>query len=772
MADDTELPDAIHTSALTFDEPATDPEAHAVITDFLDYTEYLPSDLIRSFTLIRQLDQAYNDASAKVHDLTLRYGTLPQIPAPERPDAQAMRQEISRALDRAMSCREASFAESTRISQVVKKHQVRLGLIKTKLQALPKPPSRDPTPPAVLQSTRSRKAASPVKLKSSVADKTDKTPKAPKKVTVPNPPILEQAASGAEIDEPVTEQQMEGVEEDEEAVEGEKQAAPRADAPKTPKPKTPKPRRLGPDGQVLHYRVQEISTSAKLAQLTPPPENAPRGSKWRPWLQLTQFEMAKIRKMMKKNVAWQPSPQMVERELANDKRDKKSYEAAKAEAEAEGLPFLDEKPDSKDTDPESGINIDWSSPQDGVITNTGMKLNEAKKKKKEARLSDQQGVGGENVDTPEVSHVQTRRHTRQSSGQVLPLEDHITKLQDLSLSMKNFFDITPEAKGAQKKRKRGAKDTPSAQVVTPSTTSPKRDPKRQKVDKPSQLVLPSRSPRASRSKAISPVKVTTTSTTVPLAPEGPSSPVPMELDVDAQVESIETPTEVKESRKRVPTPVPTAAQSRPRRISTAPKDAAASAEPQPSPMQMDTPVTRSSGRIRKTVKAASAEPAPSKRDVREPRRLSINASTPPVIPPRSTRSGGRRTVPGFVTSEDNATSKVSQAGRKNKPKKQEVKKTTGSRKSAGADEAADEEDVVDPNEETYCLCDDVSYGTMVACSNDMCEREWFHLECVGLKTIPPRRAEWYCPLCQVIKNVTVHGSPKAEPARPVPSRRR
>lgn len=52
---------------------------------------------------------------------------------------------------------------------------------------------------------------------------------------------------------------------------------------------------------------------------------------------------------------------------------------------------------------------------------------------------------------------------------------------------------------------------------------------------------------------------------------------------------------------------------------------------------------------------------------------------------------------------------------------------------------------VDPNEPTYCLCNRVSFGNMVACDNDSCPREWFHYECVGLLDAPV--GKWYCPEC-------------------------
>ncbi|KAK2167852.1 hypothetical protein LSH36_23g07028 [Paralvinella palmiformis] len=52
---------------------------------------------------------------------------------------------------------------------------------------------------------------------------------------------------------------------------------------------------------------------------------------------------------------------------------------------------------------------------------------------------------------------------------------------------------------------------------------------------------------------------------------------------------------------------------------------------------------------------------------------------------------------------------------------------------------------VDPNEPTYCLCHQVSYGEMIGCDNPDCPIEWFHFACVGLSTKP--KGKWYCPRC-------------------------
>ncbi|XP_018596798.1 inhibitor of growth protein 5a [Scleropages formosus] len=52
---------------------------------------------------------------------------------------------------------------------------------------------------------------------------------------------------------------------------------------------------------------------------------------------------------------------------------------------------------------------------------------------------------------------------------------------------------------------------------------------------------------------------------------------------------------------------------------------------------------------------------------------------------------------------------------------------------------------VDPNEPTYCLCHQVSYGEMIGCDNPDCPIEWFHFSCVELTTKP--KGKWFCPRC-------------------------
>lgn len=55
----------------------------------------------------------------------------------------------------------------------------------------------------------------------------------------------------------------------------------------------------------------------------------------------------------------------------------------------------------------------------------------------------------------------------------------------------------------------------------------------------------------------------------------------------------------------------------------------------------------------------------------------------------------------------------------------------------------DEDGDIDADEPLYCYCNNVSYGEMVACDADNCEKEWFHLGCVGLKVPPSQNSEFF-----------------------------
>ena len=100
-----------------------------------------------------------------------------------------------------------------------------------------------------------------------------------------------------------------------------------------------------------------------------------------------------------------------------------------------------------------------------------------------------------------------------------------------------------------------------------------------------------------------------------------------------------------------------------------------------------------------------------------------------VTAPRTTR-GGRRPAPGLVTADEDGKGKVSVGKRKAAPKRKSSMAATqlksaadnkgGFAEKAGSSSAVVDDDWadVDPDEPTYCICNQVSYGTMIACEND------------------------------------------------------
>ena len=78
----------------------------------------------------------------------------------------------------------------------------------------------------------------------------------------------------------------------------------------------------------------------------------------------------------------------------------------------------------------------------------------------------------------------------------------------------------------------------------------------------------------------------------------------------------------------------------------------------------------------------------------------------------------------------------------------------------------------DADDQRYCFCNNVSYGDMIGCDDDDCEREWFHLGCVGLSK--PPQGTWYCDAClerrmQQSKNKTKRSArPTRAPTSGVP----
>ncbi|XP_014232676.1 inhibitor of growth protein 1-like [Trichogramma pretiosum] len=86
-------------------------------------------------------------------------------------------------------------------------------------------------------------------------------------------------------------------------------------------------------------------------------------------------------------------------------------------------------------------------------------------------------------------------------------------------------------------------------------------------------------------------------------------------------------------------------------------------------------------------------------------------------------------------------------------KKKKRKARQGQSQQHEEDTVQPDDPNVDPDEPVYCLCEQISYGEMILCDNDLCPIEWFHFSCVFLTTKP--KGKWFCPMCRSDKSNTM-----------------
>ncbi|KAH3909749.1 hypothetical protein HBI56_132090 [Parastagonospora nodorum] len=817
--------------AVDMAQPAPNPDAQTTVNDFLDYTEFFPSDLVRSLTLIGDLDSTYRDAVQQVHDLTSLYGQLPALPEQERPDPVLLRKQIAQHLQKAINQREYAYTEASRLYEVTVRHCQRSSIIKRKLHAQPEPPSRDPTPPPVSPSAHktyvrpSYERPAHLRLTFDAARHAASSARSRDRHRRPGqlPSRRPRARSASDDSSDADSDTRSNID----------LAVPTRKLKQNRDRHAGRARAQGVLGTNVHSSIAGISTSNALAQLAPPPPDARPGSKWAPWLKLTEYEMAVLRKQMKKNAVWTPSLTMVNRELEKKHRTKADYDREKARCEEAGEEMLDEEPDSlQDLVTASGL---------GQLASSGP----APEKPDPARDDAREDAGTISIRLKPTASKEGRKMDRLSQRQqamrdALELEEVTQGLSQAAEGLKEFIFPPPTAAttpASQKKksaprpvntsnkRKRdtsppAATESPSetpraASVATEDSESRQPEPKRPRLQSqlsalaPNILTSPatSRTPASASASALSTPRDTPASAElsptantpvpipeskrhvsegitvqVPLAPAGPSTPKVTKTTPKEPSEP-STPTVVApdamQSAATISAPPPsqpttTAASSRPRRESVAPKAVSPPAQPfktskasTPVPESIPDatgPATRprsARGHV-PTPKAQSEEPKPNEigRITRESRRHSIFSQSALVGP---TRQSMRKKPPpkGEVTAAQDGQKTVTNVkraqGSKNKKK----------RKTEEDTEAADD---IDPDEEKYCVCDDVSYGPMISCDNN-CDKEWFHMPCVNMteSDIPSRRSKWYCPDCRVSLHVDAYGNPLVPP--PLPGRR-
>lgn len=797
-----------------------DPDASATVTDFLDFTEHLPSDITRSLTLISQLDSSYIDSSAAVNELTTTWGRLPTLPPNERVDPVKLRAEISDRLSHALSSRTYAHAEACRMLEIVNRHYNRIQTILSKLHTMhdnfPTVEEQEQKSPVQSKSPQMMRGPKITLRLDSNGDKMR-----PRRIIVPG-----EVLGPHEVDYNIYSDSSEGSSEDEISVSPPRRPVaegPRiklVKPPKTPKQqqRPPKPSRSARSGG-RENGPPPISTSTALAKLKPPPENAVPGSADAPWLQLTQYELAKLRKRMKKNSQWIPSDTMIARELRNLGRGVEAFKEAQKKAEEEGRPFEPTLPapvvDSESGiphPPEGAISAEALTADEVQLSNRGMKLNEAKKLKREAlarmaveeaeestrKMAEAARLFMNHEASPSVAGSSQDKSQEGGQGQ--------GKASSKSKAKKRKRDSLSETPVPEKPH--GAENTPPSQAPAPQPTQPDRPQiKRTKTETP--VPPPQITPRPPSAPpqhtAIAPAPAAPVETPVPVPQLGRANltsktpvpvPVPITIPSDSSIVAVRTAassgqtspapsstvTTIVPTKPPAETPVPppiktsttpilppardlpkreTRQTMQPATANLKQPDSSRGNTPTPVPVPEQLPAQPMSVR-RPTSrgKAASQEP-PLVFAADRPRRASTARNTPaPEIRQPSKRA--KRPAPGVVTTNSGGTSAVGK--RKAAPRKKtrgNTKKEKGTNQQPDPEvevEVDDDGNVIDSDEPRYCLCNRVSFGTMIQCDNiDNCEREWFHLECVGLSEIPARTTKWYCPQCRILLNIGERG---------------
>eukprot|EP01135_Chromosphaera_perkinsii_P001911 Nk52_evm60s212 gene=Nk52_evmTU60s212 len=98
-----------------------------------------------------------------------------------------------------------------------------------------------------------------------------------------------------------------------------------------------------------------------------------------------------------------------------------------------------------------------------------------------------------------------------------------------------------------------------------------------------------------------------------------------------------------------------------------------------------------------------------------------------------------------TTKNKKKTQATSSAAKKAKTTKKVEKQKTPKKQKAKLNTTIQIPQPQDPDEQRYCICDQISYGEMIGCDNPDCPTEWFHFQCIGLTTKP--KGKWFCPGC-------------------------
>ncbi|EHK99124.1 putative Inhibitor of growth protein 3 [Glarea lozoyensis 74030] len=459
---------------------------------------------------------------------------------------------------------------------------------------------------------------------------------------------------------------------------------------------------------------------------------------------------------MKKNAVWSPSDTMINRELKARGRGLEAYKAAVGAANEKGETIEPPPQLTGQVVNEQGA-LSTAAATKGLeeeppVMNRGMKLNEAKKLKRENQKKEIEAADN-NLEEAQrkVGNAKLVMQNIFGAVQKTPAgEEKKVPVKTLSKTPARSHKRKREPDPVEPEVAEGDKPVATDIAAKPQRPLLKRTKTETPVPVPQPIAAKQSTPALSEAPSVAsenpsvPSVVTAVPAPLPvLAPapvaaevapsETPATPLPPALSSPKKSSTPilppvkDTKKPVKKELKKIE--VPTATSERPRRgsaqhtpITPAPNVTSTTATASAIvpvvadvlPAKRPTSSRSKAASIERDFQLASAS-------IDRPRRASTARNTP-APEPRLPSRRQKRPAPGPVTKgseESTAVSvgKRSAATRKKAGPKKEKKDGRESSAAQEFDEIDDEGNVIDPDEPRYCLCNRVSFGIMIGCEN-------------------------------------------------------
>ncbi|TGZ82123.1 hypothetical protein EX30DRAFT_394990 [Ascodesmis nigricans] len=703
--------------------PAIDPDVEATAREFIDYTEYLPSDVHRYLQRMRALEtshlNSYNQLDGKLQEFAL-------LDSRRRSDASAvvdsvsdkemeLRFQISKFLNSTVQARKEVAEEAGRFEQHIARHDSRIQAILSKLNEVVIP-SRDPTPEPVRHpepknpEQRARihlnLGALHAAAAASASRNRNRNGKARPKPLHPQTP---RAPGEGESDDAWEDMQ------DTPVANRKKKSGGSSSRPRVPRPPPVDPVLAGgcearnPDGTLIPNHLL-------------------------PWNQLTNEELAKLRKRMKKNAGWTPSITMIVRELELLGRGPNHMENFREQWE--GKEWVNVPPE------EGGLGdpTQLIPEHAGGRENKGMRLNQAKKRKREEERAERAQKAIMNGLDPEeeerkAKHEESERQRQQQQlkrkkkreeeeAAKRAAEEATAKLEALQRAEREKEDLAAQVRLANEARMKAEAEAAELRRKFEEQQREMELKEKQKAD--AEAAEREKARIAAETAASSAGKKTRSArTATPKTIAKDSIKPPHNGDDDDNSELSDVPDTLLDLLP---------GSSTTRNTSRNIKSTSRPTPQTPARSKRNSSTTGTAHPPPTTTSPQPAAPSSRKRSVS----VADSGSKASAAKPKSSSTARRGTAAG--------------------PSAKRRGQLGGGRGKQGGIEAVEPipETGTDGNNEEeedlnkYCLCNEVSRGTMVACENDDCPKQWFHIGCVGLtkEQAEDPGLKWWCPICE------------------------